>query len=272
MKKIMMMLALAIIGTGINAQVVEDFTLTGEINDENISFDMKLKVSDIAKNSRFKLIKGDVAYLKGEFPKGSKLERDSDGFSLVFEKGVRLGRPVDVEFSFASRAKHDGDYRVTEFDIPVATVRDIEVVCDRSDLDIEFPGAMNIRRAKNAQDKTIVKANLGSNNKFQVRWKPQLKKLSSELAASCDVNTIAVASVGVLQLNNIFTFNVIQGEVQEFKLDIPNDVSITRVSGDNIQDWQLLKENDKFVLQQYNLLCQGKSFPITNGRTINPSG
>ena len=73
MKKIMMMLALAIIGTGINAQIVEDFSLVGEISDENISFDMSLKVSDIERDSSFKLIKGDVAYLKGEFPRGSRL-------------------------------------------------------------------------------------------------------------------------------------------------------------------------------------------------------
>jgi hypothetical protein len=249
MKKIFIMLAITIIGTGIYAQIVEDFSLTGEISDENISFDMSFKVSDIERDSTFKLIKGDVAYLKGEFPRGTKLQRDSDGFSLLFERRAKIGRPTEIQFSFASRANHDGDYRVTEFEIPVATVRDIQVICDRSDLDIEFPGAMNIKRIKNAQDKTVVKANLGSDNKFQVRWKPQLKQLTSELAASCDVNTIAVAKVGVLQLNNIFTFNVIQGEIQEFRLDIPKDISITKVSGENIQDWQLLKENENLVLQ-----------------------
>ncbi len=234
------LLALLCVGA-VWGRTVRDFSLAGEIDGENITFKLAFRVDGIEKGTHVPLVSGDVAYIDGDFPRGAELVRQGDGFSLRFDRRIREGRPVDLVFSFASRPERDGEWRQTGFDVPVGTIRELAVTCDRTNLDIEFPGALNTVRSMDEEGRTVVTANLGVGRTFQVRWKPQLKRLAADLVVSCDASTLATAGVGALRLDNVYTFSVIQGEMRELSLDVP-DVSVTRVSGDAIQDWRLTGE------------------------------
>jgi hypothetical protein len=55
---------------------------------------------------------------------------------------------------------------------------------DRADLDVRFPGALNVAREPLADGRVRVTANLGLTDVFAVRWKPQVRRLEAELAAA----------------------------------------------------------------------------------------
>ncbi len=218
---------------------VSDLALNGEIEGENIVFELTFDLMGAGKDSLLPLVVGDVAYLDSKLPKGAEVVRSGDQYLLKSGRGGMFSSgKQSVKFRFASRAIEEGDWRHTRFSIPSASIRRISVVCDRDDLEVRFPGALNIDRHKNSDERTQVTAHLGITDSFQVQWKPEVKKLDSELVVSCEANAIATASVGAMRLDTIFTYRVIQGVLKEMVLDLP-DISVTQVTGDDIQGWRI---------------------------------
>ena len=214
--------------------LISDLALVGEIEGENISFALTF-VADVAKRrSRLSLVSGDVAYLDGILPRKAELSREEAAYVLAFGRSGRQS----VEFRFASRPIKEGEWRHTRFSIPAATVRKLSVICDRNDLEIAFPDALDVQKDETADGRTRVTAYLGITDTFEVTWKPEVRKLDAELAVTCDVNAMATAGVGAMQLDSIFTYRVIQGALTELRLALP-DVHVTQVLGPDIQDWRV---------------------------------
>ncbi len=225
--------------------VVSDLNLRGEIEGENIVFDLTFDVVVDGKDIWLPLVVGDVAYLESVLPKNGELVRDGNEYKLKLNGGGGFwggSKKQSVRFRFASRPQKNGDWRNTSFQVPAASIRKIAVVCDRDDLKVRFPGALNIERKKIADDKTEVTAYLGVADKFEVGWKPEVKKLDSELVVACEANTIATASVGAMRLDTVFTYRIIQGSLEEISLALPN-VSVTQVTGEDIQGWKINRDD-----------------------------
>ena len=222
---------------------VKDLTLDGKIEGENIVFTLKMKAEGLRKGTALPLVLGDVAYIDGRIPSSCEVTREGDQYMLV-HKGGWGGSSADIEFRFASRPVKNGDWRETSFSIPSASIRKLSVECDRDDLEVKFPGALDVQRQQTKDKKTIVTAFLGLTGKFAVNWKPEIKKFDSELVVSCEASTIATASVGALKIDSIFTYRVIQGELSNLTLALP-DVNVTQVRGENIQEWKLDKSDPK---------------------------
>lgn len=220
--------------------VVSDLVLAGEIEGENIIFNLCLKAEVNEKGARLPLVVGDVAYLDGKLPRGAELKRIDNTYYLEFESssGFFSSGKHSIEFKFASRANKNAEWRQTSFNIPSTAITKLSVLCDRDDLEIRFPGALNIERKKTDQGKAMVTAYLGLTSTFAVNWKPEVKRLDSDLVTTCDANTIATASVGALRLDTIFTYRIIQGEMIRLSMALP-DVNVTQVRGDDIQEWHI---------------------------------
>ncbi len=214
---------------------VSDLVLEGQIEGENIVFSMQLTADVRVRDSRLGIVQGDVACLDTKLPRSATLAREGDRYLIGFASRGRSSATV----RFASRAAKEGDWRRSTFLIPASNLRRISVVCDREDLDIAFPGALNIERRKDEKGRKVVSAVLGASNRFEVRWKPETKKLEGELAVECDANAIASASVGALVMDQLFTFRVVQGALQRVAIEIPADINVTEVNGADIQDWRI---------------------------------
>jgi len=224
------------VGAGIQAPAysISGLSLEGEIDGENIMFDLAFRADINERNVALPLVIGDVAYLEGRIPKNAELTREKDKYLLKFKRGGKEA----VSFSFASRAIKEGDWRRTSFYIPVANIRKLSVICDRDDLEVRFPGALDVQRKKTKEGRTQVTAFLGVAGMFEVRWKPEVRKLEAELVVTSDANTIATASVGALRLDTVFTYRIIQGALSKLVLELP-DVNVTQVRGEDIQDWRI---------------------------------
>lgn len=213
---------------------VSGLELVGEIEGENISFALTLNADVDRRHTSLALVSGDVAYLEGKLPRKAELSREASTYILEFG---RSGNQA-VAFSFASRPIKKGEWRHTRFSIPATTVRKLSVICDRNDLEITFPGALDVQKDTTEDGRTRVTAHLGITDVFEVTWKPEVRKLDAELAVTCDVNAMATAGVGAMQLDSIFTYRVIQGALTELRLALP-DVHVTQVLGPHIQDWRV---------------------------------
>jgi len=219
---------------------VTGLDLKGTIDGENVTFSLEMVVHTESRNTQVALVEGDVAYLNGSWPRNSKLNRQ--GNRLILEIPSRGKHKV--EFEFASLPGKDGDWRATQFAIPSSNVRKVIMQCDRSDLDIQFPGAMRIDEDVSDDGRKSVTAFLGASDSFHVRWKPEVKQLDAELVVACDANTIATATVGALHSDTMYTYRIVQGALASLSLEVPNDVNVTQVSGPNILEWTIDKSAD----------------------------
>ena len=227
---------------------VTGLSLDGEIEGENIVFTLSFDSDVRGNNAAIPVVIGDVAYLDGKLPRGAELVREGDKYVLKMGPaggflGLGSGRK-SVSMRFASRALKNGEWRSTSFSIPMASVRKLSVICDRDDLEINFPGALDVKRQKSKEGKTQVTAYLGVAGRFEISWKPQIRKFESELVVACEANSIVMASVGALRLDSIFTYRIIQGSLGKLLLDLP-DINVTQVHGVDIQDWKIEKQNGK---------------------------
>ena len=72
-----------------------------------------------------------------------------------------------------------------------------------------------------------------------LEWKPEERKTDLEQSRFfCDINTLADFRPGMVGLLHDVRFNIAQGEVQNLQFDVPADMSITEVHGENIGTWR----------------------------------
>lgn len=224
---------------------ISDLSVKGRIEDENISFKLAFTVNVLERGARIPLVSGDVAHLASSFPRKSELSRAGSTYYVT----IPSRGEYDIEFEFAGRAIKNELWLNTNFKIPSASIRQLSVVCDRDDLEVLFPGALNVERARNKENKTEITAFLGISEMFVVQWKPYVKKLAADLVLACDANTVALASVGALKLDNVFSYQVVQGALKEMSFALPKNINITQVRGEDIQDWLIEDDNGDRVLK-----------------------
>ena len=212
--------------------VISELDLRGRIEGENVSFTLNLQ-TDAPDRSRLTVVEGDLTCLTSSVPRGVTLVREGKAYVLVFERHIQ----ENLSLTFASLPAKEGDWRATLFTLPGATVRRVAMLCDRPDLQVEFPSALGVERRKTAEGRTEIAASLGVIRSFTVRWKPEVKALTGELAATCDAHTIYSASVGVLRLDSLLTYRVIQGALEKLTLALPPELNVTQVRGQDIREW-----------------------------------
>ncbi len=250
---------------------VSNVSLEGAIQGENIVFTLRLDAAVSDDGSVLTLVTGDNGYLDSTLPRGAELLREDDRLQVRlpassgwFSKGRH-----PLVLRFAARPEKDGEWRQTAFAIPEAGVRRVAVLCDRNDLDVSFPGALDVARLQvpaesdSTNTLTRVEGFLGIADRFVVRWKPEVRRLEADLVATCEASTIVTASVGALRLDTVFTYRVIQGALIDLSFRLP-DMNITQVHGEDIQDWRIDRDQ--------NLLHVTLSRPQTEAYRLRVEG
>jgi hypothetical protein len=215
--------------------LVSDLSLHGVIEGENVAFELAFTVETERDDDVLTLVDGEVAYLSADLPRGVELHRRGAALQLRLE---REGRHR-VAFTFASKPRKDGEWRHTSFSLPSANVRELVMDFEREDLEVQFPGALSVKRERAAEGGTRVTAFLGAGDCFHVRWKPEVKRLSAEVAVSCEAITVATAGVGALRQETVFTYRVVQGSLQDLSLTLPPGLNVTQVEGGDILQWTI---------------------------------
>ncbi len=217
--------------------LVRSVTLAGAVQGENITFEMQVAYEALVQGTNVCVLRGDVALLDAKLAKDVELVRDGDAVRLVPRPKLRA-KAGDLTLTFAARTVADNDWRRARFAVPVLPVRSVTVAADRPDLEIRFPQGRDLHQAKDANGRTVTTAFLGLSPWLDIVWKPEIRRIDSELVATCEINTIATASPGTLRFDSIFSYRIAQGVLAELLFDLP-DINVLDVAGKDIQDWRI---------------------------------
>ncbi len=217
----------------------ENLSVKGVIEGENITFTVSFTVEPRRAGRELPLVTGDMVLESVAEPKEGRRIRYDKATSTYYMRFARGGKhKITVTFAARPKIVEDGPWRQATFAIPASRVRDLEVACDRSDLEILFPGAMRLEREVK-DEKLTVKAVLGPGRPFAVRWKPQVREMEAALVLASEANTVATASAGALRVDTLFVFDISQGKMKEVSFSIPKSLSVTQVRGAYIRDWRV---------------------------------
>lgn len=232
---------------------IQRLNVTGVIEQANITFTLEFDADVQEPNQEVPLIVGQVTLASLDEPKSGYLLR-YDAAANTYYMGWRAKGTHHVKASFAARAEPLGKdvrrpqpatdaaapWHEAAFALPSAKVRQIDVACDRTDLEVQFPDAMRVER-RQEKGQLVISAILGPAKPFIVRFKPQVQKMEAKLVFSSQANIITAVSAATLRVDGLFTFDVAQGELSEIRFKIPPNVSVTQVRGLYIQDWSLVE-------------------------------
>ncbi len=223
---------------------IRELSVKGEIEKENITFTLDFLAEIKRKDQEIPLVTGDMVLDSVVEPKkGYRVRYDKE--TKTYYLSLQRGGKQKVAVSFAARpvVMAEAQWRESQFSIPASRIRRLEVVCDRTDLEVRFPGALRLNR--DIKDgKLVITAILGPGRPFAVRWKPQVGELEGKLVLSSTANTVALASPGALRLDTLFVFDISQGKLRELDFTVPKALSVTQVSGTHIRDWRIAGEGD----------------------------
>lgn len=215
---------------------VKNISVTGQVLGDNVTITVDATVDVARRGALLDVVTGNLVYQEGKLPKRAALERNGATYAVRFKS--RGEQSLTLTFAVAAN-RQEQEWRQALFNIPNAVIRQLTMICDRDDLEIQFGGAIQVGRGKNAAGKTEVTAYLNPDAPIDVRWKPQVRKLEGELAVTCDGRTVAVASVGALKLTTLFTYRVVQGALDRMSLEAPEQFNVTQVLGEDIREWRM---------------------------------
>jgi hypothetical protein len=230
---------------------LSNMKVSGSIEGENITFGLTFNAEVRQAPTELGLIQGDSVLLpKGtNLPPGSSLRYDAQTGTYYVLFGRKVTTDVTTLFAVSSQEIKKTGWREASFITPSSSTRELEVTCDRTDLEVVFPGALKQTRSEDDKGRLKITALLGAGNPFVVRWKPRVGELEGKLVLSCDTNTVGTISAGALRLDSLFEFKVAQGKLRSLSFSVPKDISVTQVRSPHIRDWKLTADGNNQSLQ-----------------------
>jgi len=129
-------------------------------------------------------------------------------------------------------------------DLPVvnalATVTELSVPTR----DVEFTVSPGVSMETERQgDRTTVRL-FGGEDQFTLAWKVRAPEKALEPMAFAEQSVAARIDQGVLRLESVTDFNIVQGEMSGFDLRLPAGCSLLDVEGTDIRTWDVLPPQD----------------------------
>ena len=243
MKKLMMLVLGVWAGFCSMAQEIGPLSLDGKIVGEYLTMEMIFSVKGLKANVPLDVLSGDLALLEEQLPKGVTLEVEGNSYKLCFKGGFwQKEASGDVRLRFALNQRAEGEKQSVSFNVPVVPTRKISVTCDRPGLAVELANAHDIVRDKATNGNDRASGNLGFSPEVKLSWKTAVRKLDSELIATCDALSSVTVVPGTMRLKTILTYRVAQGELASMVVDVPN-MNVIQVKGLDLRDWSVDKTN-----------------------------
>jgi hypothetical protein len=216
-------------------QVQIDFRIDGRQLAVTLGFEARTKQS----SERIALIQGEAVLDKLDPEEmDGRLDYDPNDKAYYVTWPAAGRHRVGATFMAQSMAEPNGSWRRVSLQVPGGRVRQIRLVANRPDLEVQLPGALRLQR-RVEQGRLVVEAMLGPREPLEVRWKPQVQLADAKLVLSSQANTVVDVRAGLMQIDALFDFEIAQGKLDTLVFNVPAGLSVTAVYGSFIRTWVL---------------------------------
>ncbi len=215
-------------GEGTNTVTLTSATYKITVHREVALVTANLKFTARAAKQKFQLF-GELIAVDEFKPtqEGARLLREGAGLVLFIPEAGDVG--VTLKFL----AKHEGDAtrRTLGFGIPSALSSDVDVVLTEADSEVEMPTAVKLETTSGG-NQTLVDAIIGASDRFELSWKPRVKK-AKEIAASVFAENASLVTFanGVVSVRTTLQYQVSEGELRTAQAVLPAGWKLMQVNG-----------------------------------------
>jgi len=226
----------AIYKTNYNASIDEDVvTVAG-----NVVFEVFSKV-----RTHIPIVSSSVGLVDVSVNRGASFIFEEGGrYYLVIDKPGRYD--LDLEFLIkASRERENGPGSFN-FQILPAPISQFEFTMPETEVEIFVEPSIKTELKRDA-NKTVAWAVMPNTNSISVRWTKALPKetiapVKLEPKVYADSQTYASVGEGLIRAQTTLNLSILQAEISNLRVALPQDVDILDVQGSNLRDWKITKE------------------------------
>jgi len=185
--------------------------------------------------------------------KPSFVVREGGQYVLIVNKPGRY--ELNLEFFVEAKREREGGPGHISFAVLPSPISILDVEMEDTDVEIFVEPSIKIE-AETDNKKTMATAVLPFTKRVTVRWSKALpKEIIPEVALEpkiyVDVGTLVSAGEGVAKCTSILTYSILQSEVSNLRISLPEDVGILEVQGAKLRDWKVKVQEGRQILDVY---------------------
>ncbi len=219
------------------AIVLRDLQLEFTAEDDNLTGEMTFTV-DAAEPIRFDLLPADAILLDTCVNHQALRLRHSDsGYHVAIAQPGRYD--ATVRFLLPLPLADDNQVRGFNLSLPPAMTKQVRLTIPRTDVEVRIPAALRKQIETNDEGATLIDAGLGPLDHLAVDWKPRARQ--RELEQTKFFTTILSAvrfDAGLVEARHDLRFEVAQGQLDEIRVTVPDNMTVTAVAGQNVGAWR----------------------------------
>jgi len=170
--------------------------------------------------------------------RSARLSRQGDKVAAVLSGKGR--HEITAEFSVSVGKRADDVWSRLSFGVTPSVVGQIEVTADGEDSSIEFLSGTSLG-VTHDKGETRLQGYVGMADRVELRWQAKVKEKKIKPVVICNAHHLAEITANVLKLQTRMIFEIPQGETSTFEAELPADLAILRVAGENVRDWALVE-------------------------------
>ena len=204
--------------------------------------------------TKIPLVRSDVGLIDAKVNKGASFIIMQGGkYYLMIDKAGRYN--LEIEFLIKGSREREAGPGSFSVEIVPAPISQFEFAMPETDVEIFVEPAIKVEIEKQP-NKTVAWAVMPNTNAVTVRWtaalpKEEIKPVKLEPKIYADTMTYATIGEGVIRSETTVNYSVLQSEISNFRLILPEDVTLLDISGQDLRDWKVSKADGIQYLDVY---------------------
>ena len=225
--------------------------------EEEIAFikeQVELEVFQKGGLTKIPLVNSDVGLKEVSLNrKPSIVNREGQHYFLLVSKPGRYH--LDLEFFVkVSREREHGPGRFS-FEAFPSPISLLDVQISEPDMDIMVEPSIKIEK-ETTGNKTLATVVLPYTQQVSIRWNPavgkvELPSVKLEPKLYADVATLVSIGEGVAHCLSRLRYSILQSEISNFKILLPDDIAVLDVQGTDLRDWKMVTYEGRPLLDVY---------------------
>jgi len=174
-------------------------------------------------------------------------------YYLVIDKPGRYN--LDMEFLIKASREREGGPGSFSFEVIPAPISQFEFTMNEQEVEIFVDPSIRLE-IKREPKQTVAWAVMPNTNTISVRWTKALPKetitpVKLEPKVYVDTSTYASIGEGLIRCQTAMNYSILQSEIPNMRIALPEDVSILEVQGRDLRDWKASVEAGVQYLDVY---------------------
>lgn len=200
------------------------------------------------------LVKSNVGLIDVSINKGASFVTMQSGkYYLIIDKPGKY--TLDIEFLIKAARERENGPGSFSFEVLPAPISQFEFMMPESGVEIFVEPSIKLE-VKREPKKTIAWAVMPNTDNITVRWtkalpKEEIAPVKLEPKIYADTATYASVGEGLIRCQTALTYSILQSEVSNLRIVLPEDTSVLEVQGRDLRDWKVSNKDGQQYLDIY---------------------